>query len=517
MIVIGLENEFTAWSRSPKELVKPYFPKNPAWNRYHLNLFPSYEEQPDEWIAAGRGSSSFWLSNGGRVYVDRQAYEYATPECETLKNLVLADKAGDIIQTNLFNGANDDPRRIFLMKRSAGTIFTGASLSYGDQQHASDQTWGSHENYLVSERLFRKITEPLEGKPFPAAILFALHLASRQVYTGAGHLQISGAPHGSSLVFWISPRAAFITQFSCTSTVSNRPLINTRNDHHAIGTWSGARRLHVIVGDMNRSDWSVYLKFGTTLAVLLALEFSTERETTSFLRGIDADNIDVLELLRRGSTPFKGNAERDAFSKLLDIQKRIIDFILPKKDFITGQFPEFEEVLASWQEALDSAATTSGVFTRKLDWMIKRRLFEEASGMSIGDLMKIDSTDAMRRLAKLDFAYHRIHHGDLYEDLLEHHLAESLYSERDASWLVASPPPGRASRRTHLAHYLIEKRLTKCILCFDWSYVRLEDPRPLKIEDKETIVQRVSREILFDDTPLDVLKSKVAEITGTSL
>ena len=49
-----------------------------------------------------------------------------------------------------------------------------------------------------------------------------------------------------------------------------RPIINTRDEPHA--NRDRYRRLHVIVGDSNMSEYSIYLKMGTSSLVLQMIE-----------------------------------------------------------------------------------------------------------------------------------------------------------------------------------------------------------------------------------------------------
>ena len=50
----------------------------------------------------------------------------------------------------------------------------------------------------------------------------------------------------------------------------SRPIINTRDEPHANNEIY--RRLHVIVGDSNMSEFSIYLKIGITSLVLKLIQ-----------------------------------------------------------------------------------------------------------------------------------------------------------------------------------------------------------------------------------------------------
>ena len=80
-----------------------------------------------------------------------------------------------------------------------------------------------------------------------------------------------GAENGSDETdYQISQRADFFEKEVGLSTMVNRPLINTRDEPHADD--KVYRRLHVIVGDSNMSEFSIYLKAGMTSIVLQLIE-----------------------------------------------------------------------------------------------------------------------------------------------------------------------------------------------------------------------------------------------------
>src|SRR5205085_8269325 len=66
-------------------------------------------------------------------------------------------------------------------------------------------------------------------------------------------------------------------------TTGSRPIINTRDEPHADA--ERYRRLHVIVGDSNMSEYSTFLKVGTTSILLRMLE-----DTSVVLRDMTLEN-----------------------------------------------------------------------------------------------------------------------------------------------------------------------------------------------------------------------------------
>src|SRR5881628_3701566 len=89
--IFGLENEYgvTCTLRgqrrlSPDEVARYLFRRVVSWGR----------------------SSNVFLENGARLYLDVGSHpEYATPECDSITELVAHDKAGERILESLVNAA----------------------------------------------------------------------------------------------------------------------------------------------------------------------------------------------------------------------------------------------------------------------------------------------------------------------------------------------------------------------------------------------------------------------------
>src|SRR6266542_2454883 len=134
-------------------------------------------------------------------------------------------------------------------------------------------SWGRssnvfHENYLVErDGDFAKFTDVLI--PF---------LVTRQVYAGAG--KVLQTARGA--MYCVSQRAEHIWEGVSSATTRSRPIINTRDEPHADA--ERFRRLHVIVGDSNMSEYTTFLKIGATDLVLAMVEEAT------VLRDLTLDN-----------------------------------------------------------------------------------------------------------------------------------------------------------------------------------------------------------------------------------
>ena len=223
--IFGLETEFGVTCAAPdgrglsaEEVARYLFRKVVAWGR----------------------SSNVFLGNGSRLYLDVGSHpEYATAECDDLRQLVIHDKAGERILEGLVEDAQARveadglPGRIHLFKNnldSAGNSF------------------GCHENYLIKRRGdFARTAEVLV--PF---------LITRQILTGSGHVLLT--PRGPTYCF--SQRADHLWEATSSATTRSRPIINTRDEPHADADLY--RRLHVISGDSSMSETTTMLKVGMT-------------------------------------------------------------------------------------------------------------------------------------------------------------------------------------------------------------------------------------------------------------
>ncbi len=129
---------------------------------------------------------------------------------------------------------------------------------YKNNTDSQGASYGCHENHLLPRSLpWERIRAAL-----PA------FLVSRAVITGAGRVGIG--QHGERTGFQLTQRADFFETVEGIQTTQRRPILNTRDEPHAAP--SRYRRLHVITGDANRSQFTTWLKAGTLASFLTCLE-----------------------------------------------------------------------------------------------------------------------------------------------------------------------------------------------------------------------------------------------------
>lgn len=484
--MIGIENEYSAFFRGADRVVRNLPPPD------YLDFLQRCSDLlliPQTWVATMVGYSPSvytkgmtWLKNGGQVYLDRMCFEYASSECETVSDLVLIDKVGDLIVKEIFGSRGEDAESTFVMKRSLS------------QHQKKENSRGSHENYSIPAQLFQSIIWK-ETRTVDATILGA-HLASRPIYSGAGHLQFVSSGSKKKLVFWISPRVQVVGTLASEDTTGLRSLINTRDRPFATPS---LKRLHLVCGDMNRSDWSVYLKIGTTLLVLTYLELARTKTKERLCRLLG--EVDPIMMFRGGSAPFvRDKRNQDLFGTMISVQRQILSFLEVRRDALRERVSETDTIMEMWCVALDDVSRVldgTGVCSVKLDWFIKKKIYEEKIGDSLFSLERVCDQDIIRALLNFDFSYHRINHHDLYRGLVDANIIVPLFSYEDARRYYTTPPQGRAFVRTEVIRRLIERGLQDAITMVQWHGVSV------KIGEQTPFFTFCNRDVSMLDSDVD--------------
>ncbi|MHB1533547.1 MAG: proteasome accessory factor PafA2 family protein, partial [Acidimicrobiales bacterium] len=189
------------------------------------------------------------LTNGARYYVDHAHPEYSTPECSTVYEAILYDKAGELILARSVEAA----RRLLPPGQSLVVLKNNSD--------GKGNSYGTHENYLMDRNV-----------PFARIVQHVMpHFVSRQIFTGAGKVGCEAPSTGGiDVEFQLTQRADFFEEEVGLETTLKRPIVNTRDEPHCDA--QKYRRLHVIVGDANLSEVAGFLKVGTTALVLAMIE-----------------------------------------------------------------------------------------------------------------------------------------------------------------------------------------------------------------------------------------------------
>ncbi len=395
-------------------------------------------------VSWGRSSNVF-LRNGSRLYLDVGSHpEYATPECDDVKELVIHDKAGERIVEDLLHQAE---------KRLREDGISGNILLFKNNTDSAGNSYGCHENYLVSRDVsFQRLAEALI--PF---------FVTRQIFAGAG--KVLQTPRGFH--YCLSQRAQHICQEISGATTSSRSIINTRDEPHADA--ERYRRLHVIVGDSNMSEVATYLKIGTTAIVLDMIEDGFFDRDYSLQSPVQAIRDISHDPTLRETIKLKDGRSISA----LQMQKEYLEYATRYVNSIAPD-PVSKEVLAKWTDVIEKLESDPSQLDRELDWVIKRQWIE--SYMTRNRLSWRDP-----KISLMDLQYHDIRPDrGVYYKLAARDMVDRITDDETIERAKHEPP--QTTRARLRGEFIRQANLKGKDYRVDWVYLKLNDP------ERETIL-----------------------------
>ena len=422
--IYGLENEYgvTCTLRgqrrlSPDEVARYLFRRVVSWGR----------------------SSNVFLANGARLYLDVGSHpEYATPECDSLFDLVAHDKAGELILGELVESAE---------RRLAEEGIRGDIYLFRNNTDSAGNSYGCHENYLTSrDDDLSHYTEVLI--PF---------LVSRQIYAGAG--KVVATARGA--LFSMAQRAEHIWEGVSSATTRSRPIINTRDEPHADS--DRYRRLHVIVGDSNMSEYATFLKVGACSLVLRMLE-----DPGVVMRDMSLENpIRAIREISHDPTcrrPVRLANGREVSA--LQIQSEYLERALRYAQH-HDLSPQEKQALDLWEHVVTGLERDPLSLDRELDWVVKYRLIERYRE-------RHDLPLSSPQVALLDLQYHDIsRERSVFYRLQRRGLVERVVSDAAVEEAVElAPQTTRARLRGEFIRRAKERKRDYTV---DWVHLKLND------------------------------------------
>ncbi len=421
--IFGIENEYgvtctLAGQRrlSPDEVARYLFRRVVSWGR----------------------SSNVFLENGARLYLDVGSHpEYATPECDSLLDVVVHDRAGERILDKLVESAEQR-----LMEEGIrGTIHL-----FKNNTDSAGNSYGCHENYLVG-RLgeFQKTVDTL----IP-------HMVSRQIYTGAGKLLTT--PRGTQ--FSMSQRAEHIWEGVSSATTRSRPIINTRDEPHADA--ERYRRLHVIAGDSNMSEYATYVKVGITAAILQMIEDAVVFRDLTLENPIRAIREVAHDPTCRRRVRLANGRELSALDMQWEYLERAMRYAA------TSGFPaETQRAVDMWESLLTGLEKDPMSLDRECDWVAKYKLIDRYGA-------KHDLPMSSPKLAMIDLAYHDVNQKrGLYYLLQRRHQVERLITDEAVERAMVRPP--QTTRAKLRGDFIKAAKAAKRDFTVDWVHLKLND------------------------------------------
>lgn len=389
------------------------------------------------------GLSGWRLSNGARFYLDNVFPEYSTPECISVRDLVAYEKAGERVMRESARKLEED-----------SGIRTKIFKKNSDRHGAS---YACHENYLLTRKFFNELVRPYNWGV--VTWIFTTFLATRIIFTGSG--KVGSDIPGEDVEYQLSQRADFIRTFASHYTTCDRPIMNLRDISYADNRRYG--RLHVITGDSNMSETSIFLKMGTTALVLAMLEdgWVTRRLSKYAVKDpVSAIRIVSRDLALRQKLATIEGAEASA----LEIQYGFLDSVLEwyERKYVLehGANPEYGEVIEMWTRKLGTLGRDPSELADNLDCWVKKRLVEgvlEEAGYSLGDIATND--EAYDLALSTDFLYHSLDETEShYAALLADGFMTRMLDPHEVERALDEPPADtraflRSALVTHLGQF----------------------------------------------------------------
>ena len=388
-------------------------------------------------VSWGRSSNVF-LENGSRLYLDVGSHpEYATPECDSVHEVVVHDKAGERILEGLVEQAEQRLHE----EGIAGQIYL-----FKNNTDSAGNSYGSHENYLVARfGEFQKLADTLI--PF---------LVTRQIFAGAG--KVLQTPRGA--VYSISQRAEHIWEGLSSATTRSRPIINSRDEPHSDA--ERYRRLHVIVGDSNMSEYAVWLKLATCDLVLRMIEAGTIMRDLTLDNPIRAIREISHDMTCQRRVKLAGGREMSALEIQREYFERVATFIEN-----SGSDKESERVLAAWGHVLQTLADDPLKLSREVDWVAKYQLVEDYR-------RRHDLPLSHPRVSMLDLQYHDVNRNrGLFYLLQRRDRVERLVTDEEVD--IAKDTPPQTTRARLRGEFIREAKRRRRDFTVDWVHLKLND------------------------------------------
>ncbi|TXJ07704.1 MAG: proteasome accessory factor PafA2 [Aeromicrobium sp.] len=419
------------------------------------------------------------LTNGARLYVDHAHPEYSSPEVTSPLDVVRWEKAGELLMARAANHASDIRAR---------TPHSGDIVLYKNNVDNKGASYGAHENYLVQRGVpFRDLVAHLT--PF---------FASRQIMCGAG--RVGRLADGSEAAFQISQRADYIETEVALETTVRRPIINTRDEPHADATLF--RRLHVIIGDANMCETSIFMKHATTSLMLHAIE-TKSAPAPLVLR----DPVRAVHAISHDPT-LRQTVELDDGRHMtaLDIQWQLFEAMKAMVAVADAEADSQTQLaLDRWEQLLTGLGRDPDSCFGQIDWVTKLHLLNRYRDRD--SLAWADPT-----LQLIDLQYHDIRSDrGVFHKLAQTGRVESLIGPEAIEDAVTHPP---TDTRAYFRGMCMNK-FGHGVAAASWDSIIFDVPgRDSLLRIPTTDPHRGTREHvrrLFDDN--DTIESFVAALT----
>ena len=380
-----------------------------------------------------------FIENGARIYVDCNHPEYASPETTNPLDAMMWDKAGEYII----------PKNLKKLKVKKLRLFKNNIDSY-------ENSYGSHESYCMERSNVDK------DKLYNSMLGF---LVTRIIFAGSGSINNRGE-------YEISQKARSIDcDISCITTYGAKPIVNTRDASLSEHRYY---RFHVVSGDANLSETSIFLKMGT-MALILDLYEDRKLENISI-----KDPLESLHKLSQDpNLKTKIDTNKGRLSAI-EIQK----FYYEQADTeYRGRDSMTDEILNRWINTLNSLEEEPLELSRQLDWIIKKNLIDSY-------LKKTNKRLGEPEVRNIDLQYHELGNG-LFYMLEDNGYVDRIASDIDIAYAIENPPE---DTRAWSRGQLISSKKVESIW---WDKITLKDktiielPNPYRGTKEDNLLEDI--------------------------
>jgi proteasome accessory factor A len=338
---------------------------------------------------------------------------------------------------------------------------------------------------LTLQLVTRVVTAPLAGGLYVLLRATAFNrlrrellpfLVTRTVLAGAGMIDRQGR-------FQLSDKGPAINcEMGFGGLCGDRPIFTMGHFLKAIyaEAWFSPRgygrlfasrqRMQIGLGDSNMCEAAEYLRVGTTMLVLDAIESGALEGSPQLCRPIRSLHAICRDVVLKGPVALRGRPAASA----LEIQHY---YYRACRAFVARQADapdEAWEILALWKQTLDRLEEMAGTgrapdsLIGTLDWVTKRHLVEQAVG---------DGT--WRERKKVDIRYHELSGEGYFEMLRRVGATARIVSDDELERAQRIPPPN--SPATARGHFIREFSHGDQPLTVNWHSVRIGSGRKARV------------------------------------
>jgi proteasome accessory factor A len=264
-----------------------------------------------------------------------------------------------------------------------------------------------------------------------------------------------------------------------SATTRSRPIINTRDEPHADA--ERFRRLHVIVGDSNMSEYTTFLKLGTSSILLRMLEEdSAPWRDLSLENPIRAIREISHDMTCRRRIRLANGRELSAVEVQAEYLNRALKFA--KKH---GLSPLEQQALEMWEHVMTHLESDPLKLRTEVDWVVKYHLIEAYRE-------RHDLPLTHPRVALVDLSYHDVTRSrSLYYLLERRGQVDRTATDEQIDAAVTTPP--QTTRARLRGAFIKRAKERKRDYTVDWVHLKLNDQAQRTVLCKDPFKSRDER------------------------